>query len=36
MGGCKGDESTCSAEVFDPKIQTWNLYRILASNSGSL
>ncbi|KAF3528846.1 hypothetical protein DY000_02037443 [Brassica cretica] len=23
MGGCKGDESTCSAEVFDPKTQTW-------------
>lgn len=23
MGGCKGDESTCSAEVFDTKTQTW-------------
>ncbi|WZY68929.1 hypothetical protein YC2023_001169 [Brassica napus] len=23
MGGCKGDESTFSAEVFDPKTQTW-------------
>ncbi|CAA7054893.1 unnamed protein product [Microthlaspi erraticum] len=23
MGGCKADESTCWAEVFDPNTQTW-------------